>query len=189
MGTVWFYDLTICQIVFPHGRLANVTNVKPTYCHSSVNAFSHSLDTDPLAVGNCSPGRAIWGESSWVCLSEHSDEHKQEAAKTHKHSNIVLRETTASKKVVWNLVGMKILIGGIRAWCQERDGQWMFWESIHHAAQALFLSHTHSICILYDQNQLFLQEIQQLYYRDSSKYAYSLSCYELISWLIAQWQC
>lgn len=72
------------------------TNFEPTYYHSSVKAFSHSLDTDPWAVGNLSlrkQSEVKAAEFAYLCAQKHT--HTQ----TRKYSYVVLREPTILKKI------------------------------------------------------------------------------------------
>lgn len=72
------------------------TNFEPTYYHSSVKAFSHSLDTDPRAVGNLSlrkQSEVKAAEFAYLCAQKHT--HTQ----TRKYSYVVLREPTILKKI------------------------------------------------------------------------------------------
>lgn len=59
------------------------TNFEPTYYHSSVKAFSHSLDVDPWAVGNLSlrkQSEVKAAEFAYLCAQKH----------THRHANTAM---------------------------------------------------------------------------------------------------
>lgn len=101
-------DQTICQIVVPHGHLATITNFDPHTVAVVSMLFHTALTLTPrlwetLAQQEQSEVKAA--EFAYPCTRIDTHKHTHEHARTHKHSNVVLCETTALKKVVWNLVG------------------------------------------------------------------------------------
>ncbi len=129
--------MTICQIVFSSRPFGYHYKFEPTYCRGSVNALSHSLDSDPLAVGNLSPreqSEVKAAEFAYLCtqMNTHAwtrtDTHAQQCCVTWGHG---LKKRLAG--ISWG-----IPIGGIRVGCQEREWSGMF--RVHHAAPASLLT-------------------------------------------------
>lgn len=87
MGTVQYLMLSwqSVKLFCPHGHLATITNVNPNTGTVVSMLFHTALTLTPRLWESLAPERAIWGESSWVCLSVRT----HERAQTHKHSNVV----------------------------------------------------------------------------------------------------
>lgn len=112
----------------------------PTYCRSSVSAFSHSLDTDPSAVGNLSQreqSEVKAAEFAYLCTQMCT--HTRTSTDTQAQQCCVMWHRSLKKGCLESRRG-SWLVGS--EWVVETgNGQRMFLGCIHHAAPVLRLTH------------------------------------------------